>query len=110
MKYIADENYKKSNSRGAVKVYTIWGFEEPENGLELLKAFEMADEFLDYSRKVQIFVTTHSPAFYSKKEDNGVKIIYINKNIENDATVALVNPEIKYIDENMGLMKRTNKY
>ena len=110
LKYIADENYKKSNSRGAVKVYTIWGFEEPENGLELLKAFEMADEFLDYSRKVQIFVTTHSPAFYSKKEDNGVKIIYINKNIENDATVALVNPEIKYIDENMVLMPFVTPY
>ena len=33
LKYIANENYKQSNSRGAVKINTIWGFEEPENGL-----------------------------------------------------------------------------
>ena len=67
LKYIADEDFKQSNSKGAVKINTIWGFEEPENGLELLKAFEMSDEFLEYSKEIQIFVTTHSPAFYAKK-------------------------------------------
>lgn len=56
LKYIADEDYKQSNSRGATKINTIWGFEEPENGLEMLKAFEMADEFLLYSKEVQVFM------------------------------------------------------
>lgn len=55
LKYIADEDYKQSTSRGAVKINTLWGFEEPENGLELLKAFEMADQFVVYSEEVQIF-------------------------------------------------------
>lgn len=110
LKYIADEDYKQSNSRGAVKINTLWGFEEPENGLELLKAFDMANQFVEYSEKVQIFVTTHSPAFYSKKTIEGVKVIYINKNLENDATVAVLNPEKKFMDENMGLMPLVTPY
>lgn len=43
----------------------IWGYEEPENSLELSRAFEMADDFKStFSQDNQIFLTTHSPAFY----------------------------------------------
>lgn len=104
LKYIADEDYKQSNSRGAIKINTIWGFEEPENGLELLKAFEMASEFLEYAKDIQIFVTTHSPAFYEKRDKEGVKIIFIIKSSENDSTILFTNPERIFMDENMGLM------
>lgn len=110
LKYIADEDYKQSTSRGAVKINTLWGFEEPENGLELLKAFEIADQFVEYSEEVQIFLTTHSPAFYAKKEESGVKIIYINKNFETDATIVVPNPNRKFMDENMGLMPLVTPY
>lgn len=110
LKYIADENYKQSTARGATKVHTIWGFEEPENGLELLKAFEMANQFVEYSEELQIFVTTHSPAFYAEKINDGVKAIYIKRNMENDATVAVMNPEKRYMDENMGLMPLVTPY
>lgn len=110
LKYIAEENYKQSNARGAIKINTIWGFEEPENGLELLKAFEMADEFIQYSEEVQIFVTTHSPAFYAKKEEDGVKVVFIKKNSETDNTVAMTNPEKKYMDENLGLLPIVSPY
>lgn len=88
----------------------MWGFEEPENGLELLKAFEMADQFVVYSEEVQIFLTTHSPAFYAKKEERGVKIIYVKKNLENDATIAELNPSRQFMDENMGLMPLVTPY
>lgn len=104
LKYIADEDYKQSNSRGATKINTIWGFEEPENGLELLKAFEMADEFLLYSKEVQVFITTHSPAFYVKKEEEGVKVIFIKKSPENDGTIVITNPEREFMDDSLGLM------
>ncbi len=104
LKYIADEDYKQSNSRGAIKINTIWGFEEPENGLELLKVFDMANDFLEYSKDIQIFVTTHSPAFYANKEKDGVKVIFIKKSPENDSTILLTNPEKTFMDENMGLM------
>lgn len=43
----------------------IWLYEEPENSLEMTKAFELAEKFMtDFSGANQIFLTTHSPAFY----------------------------------------------
>ena len=65
LKYIADEDQKTRN-QGSMKVNTIWGFEEPENGMELSKAFELADDFLEYTDSIQMFITTHSPAFYGE--------------------------------------------
>jgi len=45
--------------------FHVWGYEEPENSLEMSKAYEMAEDFRDtFSQENQIFVTTHSPAFY----------------------------------------------
>ena len=43
---------------------TIWGFEEPENSLEMARCFELAREFGLFAKSSQIFITTHSPAFY----------------------------------------------
>lgn len=44
----------------------IWLYEEPENSLEMKRAFDLANKFLDdFSSRNQIFLTTHSPAFYS---------------------------------------------
>jgi AAA15 family ATPase/GTPase len=43
----------------------IWAYEEPENSLELGKAFELAEQFnTEFFQENQIFITTHSPAFY----------------------------------------------
>ena len=55
-------NYIASRS----KAQHIWGFEEPENSMEYKKAFDLYNEFeQQYSKKAQIFVTSHSPAFIS---------------------------------------------
>ena len=44
--------------------YYVWGFEEPENSLEYKRATALADMIRDtYSKKAQVFLTTHSPAF-----------------------------------------------
>lgn len=44
--------------------FFIWGFEEPENSLEMGVCEKLAIEFSNvYAKKSQIFVTTHSPAF-----------------------------------------------
>ncbi|MCY3977386.1 MAG: AAA family ATPase [Chloroflexi bacterium] len=59
---LADLNARQSSYR------YIWGFEEPENSLEYIKAAELADEILEsYSKDAQVFITTHSPAFISMK-------------------------------------------
>lgn len=43
----------------------IWGYEEPENSLELRRAYQLGEQFSnDFSEQNQIFITTHSPAFY----------------------------------------------
>ncbi len=100
--YIALED-QKSRRRGSMKVCTIWGFEEPENGLELARAFKMADEFEEYTKQIQIFTTTHSPAFYMKKENDGTKVFYVSKDKKTENTdVSSENTD--YIVENMGLM------
>ena len=47
------------------KTHHIWAYEEPENSLEMSKAFELAEQFQNsFSKDNQIFLTTHSPAFY----------------------------------------------
>ncbi|QSP93841.1 AAA family ATPase [Marinobacter salinisoli] len=49
----------------------IWGYEEPENSLEMGRAFDLADQFqAEFARNNQIFLSTHSPAFYSLDQDN----------------------------------------
>ena len=65
LKYIADEDQKTRN-QGSVKITTIWGYEEPENGIELLRSFDVAKSFLEYSKEIQMLVSTHSAAFYQQ--------------------------------------------
>ena len=68
---LADLNSRQSSYR------YIWGFEEPENSLEYIKAAELAGEILEsYSRDAQVFITTHSPAFISMK-NNRTSIYHI---------------------------------
>lgn len=63
LKFLADQR-KKNSAKGRPPSETIWGFEEPENNLELTKQIEASKEFEGYSRDIQIIVSTHSPAFY----------------------------------------------
>ncbi|ADE53173.1 ATP-dependent nuclease [Coraliomargarita akajimensis] len=50
--------------------FHIWGYEEPEIALEYSHVCKMAGDFLGkYSDAVQIFTSTHSPAFISLESD-----------------------------------------
>jgi predicted ATPase len=52
----------------------IWAYEEPENSLEMGRSFEMAGQFhKGFSKDKQIFISTHSPAFYSLDGDSVTK-------------------------------------
>ena len=58
----------------SAKKHTIWGFEEPENSYEYRKSLQLAKEFYDkYSKKVQLFITTHSKEFLSIKDPKNTK-------------------------------------
>lgn len=85
----------------------IWGYEEPENSLELSKSFEMAKDFHEkFATSNQIFMTTHSPAFYDltgdqvakwhaeSVEENEIRsthVTSIKSTHELDATLGLIN-------------------
>lgn len=52
--------------------FHLWGVEEPENSLELSAAVAEARRFIGYSRQdnIQVFLTSHSPAFYTLDKDD----------------------------------------
>ncbi len=53
------------------RFFYIWGFEEPENSLEHALATGLAQEVVNtYSKRSQVLVTSHSPAFFSLRDNN----------------------------------------
>lgn len=123
LKFLAEQD-NKTRTQGAPKIDTIWGFEEPENNLELKKAFDLSRDFYDYSSNIQIIITTHSSAFYSlKKLDrvfpeikyfdfNKITTYYIAKDEKNNYSSIINNANLNddEIDEKMGLMPLVTPY
>jgi len=105
LKFIADQN-NANRSKGSPRVTTIWGYEEPENNLEMTKVFELATEFLDYSASIQILITTHSPGFYQlrKKFPDRINLLKVVKPIDKEAVVEPVNDGTSTLDGEMGIL------
>lgn len=103
LKYIADEDQKTRN-QGSMKVATIWGFEEPENGVELSRTFQMAKDFVDFSEEIQMFITSHSPAFYMQKTDENTQIIFVSQNEKREGSKFKLENNGISIGQSMGLM------
>lgn len=112
LKFMADKMHTLQ-VRGAAPHTFIWGYEEPENNLEFSSCVKLADQFRKFidSGISQIFLTTHSPAFYNLKresEKNGSQIschnIFQEMGIDGalsiKGTKELSNPDD--IDERMG--------
>lgn len=78
LKYIAEQD-NRLMTHTAVPITTVWGYEEPENGIEMKKCFDLAEEFLGFSEDIQEFITTHSPAFYQLGEEDKVRVYYTYK-------------------------------
>jgi predicted ATPase len=91
--------------------FFIWGFEEPENSLEYSKVIDLAHDLAGpYSKKAQIFITTHSPAFTSLRK-SGTSCCYRIYNENGQSMAGQVFPEVKDSAEKaklnieMGFMK-----
>jgi len=78
LEFMASKDSEGLASRSILPT-TIWGYEEPENGLEIKRCFELADSFRRISNDIQIFVTSHSPAFYAASRHAGVKAYWFMK-------------------------------
>ena len=102
LKFLADN--AKALKRGALTVTTIWGYEEPENNLEMKHAFDLARIFQEYSREIQIFMTTHSPAFYSLKEERNVSCLFLKRGPDNCTYHIHVEKGEVDLDEELGIL------
>lgn len=103
------QKIKESREKNAVGYTVIWGYEEPENGVEFSACRLLAEELYLYSRDNQVLMTTHSPAIYNLKEKAQSKCYYVFKNdiglskYESDFSVA-------EIDDKIGIMPLITPY
>lgn len=85
--------------------YHIWAYEEPETSLELGAAFQLASQFNnEFSKENQIFITTHSPAFYDL-DDLHITKWYISQNsTDTDAETSIQQVSMEdLLDQNLGI-------
>lgn len=106
LKFLADQR-KKNSAKGKPPSETIWGYEEPENNLELIKQIEVANELKGYSSSIQIIISTHSPAFYGvAKQGGGIRLAV--REVGQTKYVDTPNPNT--IDQHLGLMPFVQPY
>lgn len=103
LKYIAEQD-NKILAHSAVPYTPIWGYEEPENGVEMKKCFDLAKDLYDFSDQIQEFITTHSPGFYKLEKQSGVKIFYVYKEQGQFNSIFCENIGTLYIDDKIGIM------
>lgn len=103
LKYIAEQD-NRIMTNTAVPITSIWGYEEPENGIEMKKCFDLAKELSEFSDEVQEFITTHSPAFYQLGNETCTKVYYVYKETQNYSSE--VQQEMNYFDlhDKIGIM------
>lgn len=104
LKYIAEKT-KTLQARGNPPYTFIWGYEEPENNLELTSSIKLALQFKTFvpDPVSQLFITTHSPAFYNlSKKDSTVSCIFIEKD---QSDITCCDDELAVLDDKMGVME-----
>ncbi|MEH8248436.1 ATP-dependent endonuclease [Aeromonas veronii] len=109
LKFIAEKT-KTLQARGNPPYTFIWGYEEPENNLELTSAIKLASQFQSFVPEPisQLLITTHSPAFYNlSKKDDAIKCVFIEKDT-NDQTSCDHQQDL--IDDRMGVMELLSPY
>ena len=110
LKFISDQ-LNVIKIKGSPNVSMIWGYEEPENNLEMLITYSLAEQFLDYSNDIQLLLTTHSPGFYSLKSKHNdiVNLFKVVKPKETEAEIIQLDPQHN-LDSDMGVMPLISPY
>ncbi|WP_237062475.1 ATP-dependent nuclease [Microbulbifer zhoushanensis] len=106
LKFMADKK-RSLQGRGAQPYTYIWGYEEPENSLELLSSVELADQFWEFANDgiAQVFLTTHSPVFYNlhlkqREDESQISCHHMYHTFGEDGTKE--TQELTNLDERMG--------
>ncbi|MFN3652653.1 MAG: hypothetical protein ACK47B_24005 [Armatimonadota bacterium] len=98
------------SAQGRPRTVTVWGYEEPENNLELMRCLQLAKEFVEGSSEIQAFVTTHSPAFYSVFRDSDqekVSVFLVEKDDSSQTSLVRAlstSDDLASLDTSMGLL------
>ena len=106
LRFLANQDNHLRDS-GSPKYTHIWGYEEPENNLEMKRAFDLSEAFLTYSNDIQILLTTHSPAFYglAKKHANHTHAFFVESKNQVGTSYGLADLLfLTSVDELMGVM------
>lgn len=113
LKFLSDQERELSPT-GRPKPTSIWGYEEPENNLEMKKAFEHAEEIFSARDSAQIFLTTHSPAFYglaASHANQGVLAFSAKPSVEYGTQLKPVHQSnVSTFDDELGLMPLVAPY
>ena len=99
LKFLADSEHSSP--------FHVWGFEEPENSLELASAIAEAEYFssLAASKNIQIFATSHSPAFFNLLGPSATRFFVgkeIRKGLESPTSEAVAMEPVNIPSELMG--------
>lgn len=103
LKYIAEQD-NRLMSNTAVPITPIWGYEEPENGIEMRKCFDLAKELFGFSNDIQEFITTHSLAFYQLGGEKNVNVFYVYKDQKDFSSQIRENLDYVDLHDKIGLM------
>lgn len=108
LKFIADKK-RTVSVKGAVPTSFIWGYEEPENNIEITNCIGLADEFWSfmYNDIAQIILTTHSPVFYNLSTKNTDEESYVSCHhiyLESSTNGTEITHNSTELDECMGTM------
>ncbi|MCY4038595.1 MAG: AAA family ATPase [Hyphomicrobiales bacterium] len=106
------EKHNSTRSQGTPSFTYIWGFEEPENSIEMSACFDMRETLENTIRTsestAQIFLTTHSPIFYriGNEENSRVNVQshFVRKPKGTTHSEARPVTSLQKLDQDMGLM------
>ena len=111
LRYMSQAEQERARN-GYVKPNTIWGFEDPENNLEMTQAFKLAEELVETAKLIQMLVSTHSPAIYAihkPKEIEQAKYL-VKKENELTEAIEITQSKISDLDECMGITHLISPY
>ena len=114
LKFIANKK-KEYQSAGGTPSTFIWAYEEPENNLEMHRAQETAELFLNFAagKTQQILLTTHSPIFYNitSSNESNATTLFVSKRSDKDGSICQTTEKfINNLDEKMGIMPTLAPY
>lgn len=82
--------------------YHVWGIEEPENSLSINSALSAAKRLrgmvASEKKNFQLFITTHSPAFYSLEENDVAKFFLKKGDGDVDVKDGTARPTIELME------------